>query len=303
MRFVRNRAKPDWGIGVVATEADSSLDVLFEGVGHRRLAKSFGGLIEVADSEVPPEHPLRTRQHWPKLGRDAKRAEATRELPGRFDGFIKEFLEMFPGGLQSPECDATERTPKVEASNYARKELDAGVLDGLLESGEFTDIVQRARRSLGKVSLAVPSELMKLRDVPLSAHPEVARAIVRLVKAGNETPAALEDFATVLAPHGAAKWTVASLLPFLLDPAHWPFVKPTFIERAAKATDIDIEYEPRPNARTYELVRDLYEHVATALGDRGLAPRDFIDVQTFLWVASGMARETRDLRATKAQKR
>jgi hypothetical protein len=35
------------------------------------------------------------------------------------------------------------------------------------------------------------------------------------------------------------------------------------------------------------------------LGERGFAPRDFIDVQTFLWVASGMAREASEERALK----
>ena len=108
-----------------------------------------------------------------------------------------------------------------------------------------------------------------------------------------------DPLAAVLAPHGAAKWPIVSLLPFLLDPEHWPFVKPTFIERAARATGIDVEYEPLPNARTCELVRDLYEQVAVTLGERGFAPRDFIDVQTFLWVASGMAREANEERARK----
>ncbi len=55
----------------------------------------------------------------------------------------------------------------------------------------------------------------------------------------------------------------------------------------------------QPNARTYELVRQLYEQVALILGERGFAPRDFIDVQTFLWVASGMKREVDEERARK----
>jgi len=38
---------------------------------------------------------------------------------------------------------------------------------------------------------------------------------------------------------------------------------------------------------------------APTLGDRGFAPRDFIDVQTFLWVASGMKRELHEQRDRK----
>jgi hypothetical protein len=95
----------------------------------------------------------------------------------------------------------------------------------------------------------------------------------------------------VLQPHGAAKWPVCSLIPFLLRPEEWPFVKPTAIERAEAATGIDVEYQAQPNARTYALVRELYEAVGALLKERGMDPRDCIDVQTFLFVGSGMAAE------------
>jgi hypothetical protein len=299
MRFVRHSTNSSWGIGAVAAEDASNQELLFEGVGYKKVAKSFHVLAELADDDVPANHPLRKLEGWPKVERDGKRAAAARDLPKRFDGFIKEFLARYPGGLHSPECDKEEREPKVQAAAYARKELDPAILDGLLASSDHKEVLQRARRSLSKVSLAFPNELMKFGDTPTSAEKDVAVRIVRLVKAGAQTPAALAQLAAALAPHGAAKWPIVSLLPFLLDPEHWPFVKPTFIQRAEKATGIDVEYDANPNARTYELVRDLYAHVFAALVERGLAPRDFIDVQTFLWVASGMARERDDQRAKK----
>jgi hypothetical protein len=299
MRFVRNSAKTEWGLGVVAGEDAKNLDILFEQGGYYKVAKRFPGLLEIADVDVPADHRLRKREDWPEIGRDGKRAEAKRNLPKHFDKFIREFLAHFPGGLQSPECDGEERSYKLKAGQDARQELQPEVLDGLLSSGQYTEIVQRARRSMARVNLAFPNELMKFGDVPESVHQELAERLVQLVKAGKETPAALERLAATLMPYGAAKWTIVSLLPFLLDPEHWPFVKPTFIERAVNATGIDVEYQPQPNARTYELIRQLYELVAVTLGDRGFAPRDFIDVQTFLWVASGMKRELHEQRERK----
>jgi hypothetical protein len=299
VRFVRHPKKAEWGIGVVAGEDAANVDILFEGVGYRKLAKAFQGLLEIADVELPADHRLRKRENWPQLQRDAQRADARRELPRRFDGFLKEFLQFFPLGLRSQECDDQERNYKVQASEYAREQLDPSRLDELLESGQYSEILRRTGRSLGKVNLAFPNDLSKFAEIPPAAHLLVAERIVRLVKAGEHTPVALEELAVALAPHGAAKWPIVSLLPFLLDPKHWPFVKPTSIERVAKATGIDVEYDPHPNARTYGLVRDLYEHIANALNEGGQAPRDFIDVQTFLWVASGMARDLRDQRARK----
>jgi len=234
IRFVRNAARPEWGLGAVASENPTSFDVLFEGVGHRNISKSFKSLIDVSESDVPRDHRLRSREDWPKVERDAKRALAKLELPKRFDAFVKEFFAFFPTGLRSAECDREERDYKVEASEHARKDLSPGAVDELLAAGNHTEIVHRVRRAISKVNLVFPNELMKFGDIPPESHPEVAQRIVALVKAGKDTPTALEALAEVLAPHGAAKWTIVSLLPFLLDPEQWPFVKPTFIERGVK---------------------------------------------------------------------
>ena len=91
MRFVRNSAKREWGLGVVAGEDAKNLDILFDEGGYHKVAKTFPGLQEIADADVPPEHRLRKREDWPEIDRDGKRAEAKRNLPKRFDTFIREF--------------------------------------------------------------------------------------------------------------------------------------------------------------------------------------------------------------------
>jgi hypothetical protein len=296
MQFFRHPMKPEWGLGVVAGKDPANINLLFEGMGYKKIAKSFKGLVEVADGEVAADHPARNERGWPRIDRDGRRADATRGLPGRFDGFVKEFMDAFPDGLRSEACDGQERDHKVAASAFAREELSLDVIEPLLASGAYGEIMARAHRCMAKVNLAYPNELLKFKGIPPSAHREVAEQIVRLVQAGRQTPAALEELGRVLAPYGAAKWPVVSLLPFLLDPGSWPFVKPTSAKAAVEATGFDVEYSPSPNARTYELIRDLHEHVGKILGERGLAPRDLIDVQTFLWVASGMRRVLRGKR-------
>lgn len=294
---------PQWGLGVVASEEGCNLDVLFEAVGHKRVQRSFAKLVEVPEAEVPLGHVLRSRQEWPKVAGNAARAKARRDLPARFEGFVQEFLARFPAGLSSPDCDATERNYKWKAVEYARETLAPDTLRALLAAGEHEEILRLTRRVLGKTNLAFPNELMKFDDIPSSARPAVAERVVALVTAGERTPEALQAFAETLRPHGAHKWTICSLIPFLLTPDQWPFVKPKAIERTVEATGIDVEYEPMPNARTYRLIHELYEQVFALLTERGLKPRDAIDVQTFLWVASGMAREMREAKAGRAAKK
>jgi hypothetical protein len=277
-------------LGVLVAEDALNFHIVFEGGGRHTIAKAFKGMVEVADSELPADHRARNEEDWPKFERDGKRAGAKRDLPKRFDAFVKEFNEAFPDGLRSKACEDDERSSKVAASAYARTELAPEVLDDLLARGEHGEILKRTHRCLGKVNLSFPNELMKLKDAPEPAGQLVAERIVGLVRASDQTPAALEQLADALARFGAAKWPIVSLLPFLLDPERWPFVKPTSLNRAAAAMGIDVEYEPRPNARTYELIRDLYQDVASAMREQGLEPRDLIDVQTFLSVASGARR-------------
>jgi hypothetical protein len=298
MRFVRHAGMPDWGLGVVASDDGSSLDVLFEGIGHKRVVQGFAKIVDVPDADVSPDHRLRRRDDWPKIARDGARAQARRDLPKRFEGFVREFLDMYPEGLHSPACESNERGYKWKAVEYARATLVPDLLAELMRSNGHTEIIRLTRRVLGKTNLAFPNELMKFDDLPESAHESVAGRLVELVSAEERTPEALQSLAESLRPHGAHKWTLCSLIPFLLAPEKWPFVKPTAIERCATATGIDVEYEPMPNARTYRLVRDLYETMFNLLTDRGFRPRDAIDVQTFLWIGSGMAREMREARAT-----
>lgn len=292
MRFVRHAGKPEWGLGVVAAEDGAKLRVLFEDAGYKVLAAGFPAIMDVPASDVSADHPLRDPDRWPQAERDSRRAKAKRALPSRFDDLVKVFLESNPGGLQSEACDAEERDYKWKGVADARETLEPTKLAELLAAGEYDEIMKRTRRTLGKVNLAFPQELMKFADVPTEALPVVAERVVRLAAADPEsTPAALERLATALGPHGAARWPVVSLIPFLLRPESAPFVKPTAVQRAADAIGIDVEYDAKPNARTYRLVVEMCELVAELLADRGMPARDFIDVQTFLWFATGMARE------------
>ena len=164
MRFVRNRSMPEWGLGVVASNDGCNLDVLFEAAGHKRIQRSFANLVDVADNDVEPTHPLRQREEWPRVAGDVARAKAKRALPMRFESLMQEFLTRYPGGLRSEECEALERRYKWNAVEYARKVLNAGELATLLSSGKHEEILRLTRRVLGKTNLAFPNELMKFDD-------------------------------------------------------------------------------------------------------------------------------------------
>lgn len=68
MRFVRHTGMPHWGLGIVLSERACAVDILFEGVGYKRLTPGFPKLVGVADADVSPHHPLRERARRDKRG-------------------------------------------------------------------------------------------------------------------------------------------------------------------------------------------------------------------------------------------
>jgi hypothetical protein len=227
MRFVRHVKAADWGLGVVASEDSGKLKVIFEFAGTKTLSAKVPFLAAVSDADVPAGHRLRDQSRWLEVERDALRATAIKQLPAKFDSFVAEFLRAYPEGFRSPRYEAEERAYKLRAGDYAREQLQATDIDALVEEGRYLEVIGRAKRVLGKTNLAFPNELMKFADIPESSHRLVAERLRDLIHLGDRTPEALEVLALALRPHEFAKWTICTLLPFLLDPSRWPFVKPT----------------------------------------------------------------------------
>jgi len=77
-------------------------------------------------------------------------------------------------------------------------------------------------------------------------------------------------------------WPVVTVFGFIAQPDRHIFVKPNTLRAAARAYGFDLEYQSRPNWRTYSSVLEFAALVSR--DQRDLGPRDMIDVQSFLWV-------------------
>jgi len=89
--------------------------------------------------------------------------------------------------------------------------------------------------------------------------------------------------------------TASDLFPFLAQPDRHMFLKPNVTRVAAAQYGVDLPYQSRPNWRTYASLLDLAHLVRT--DQRGLHPRDMIDVQSFLWVQGSDEYSGRTFRA------
>lgn len=77
-------------------------------------------------------------------------------------------------------------------------------------------------------------------------------------------------------------WPLVTVFGFIAKPRVHIFLKPTATRLAAEKYGFDFEYESRPNWTTYRSLLDFARQVRE--DTQGLAPRDMIDLQSFMWV-------------------
>jgi hypothetical protein len=77
-------------------------------------------------------------------------------------------------------------------------------------------------------------------------------------------------------------WPVLTVFPFIAQPTLHMYLKPVVTRVAADAYEFEFTYSARPTWRTYVSLLEFARRVRRDVRD--LRPRDFIDIQSFLWV-------------------
>ena len=220
---------------------------------------------------------------WRRLHDDAGKADP------RYFGYAgarSRFLKFFPNGFHSDGFLSQERDYKLEA----KTKLDATApLAEALNGGGFGEAVLSVYRATNMLS---PFE--KTWVANMVRGPD-ADAFVRAAAgfAHDGTQAALRELEKVLEPHGCAKWTVATYLPFLWRPEAHMYLKPEATKDFAARVGHPLAslYEAQLTFDVYTSLLDLADETSNELSE--LTPCDRIDIQSFIWVV-GYYREDRE---------
>lgn len=201
----------------------------------------------------------------------------------------KKFLRAFPKGFTDPKYLNWERDYKWEAHELWSELLGSGTFSGLLQDKEYDEVARRALRVESRTNLLFSFEKMALRDAVRTA--EGARAFSLALYQWLHGARYIEDRFTEFVeavdalPRKQTRvltWPLATVFGFIAQPEQHIFLKPQITKAAALAYHFPFGYASRPNWATYENFLDFAEQVKTDLTD--LAPRDMIDVQSFIFV-------------------
>lgn len=201
----------------------------------------------------------------------------------------KKFLYYFPKGFADAKYYAWERGYKWEAHLAWERDLNKKEFQKLLSAKQYSEIALRAVRLETKTNLLFSFEKMALRDAvkPEEGAKAFAEGLYEYVYGKNSFQKRFENFAEVLdaLPRKQTRvrtWPLQTVFGFIADPGKHIFLKPQVTKMAAKKYGYNFQYHSKPNWETYKSLLDFAEQVRKDTSD--LKPRDFIDLQSFMWV-------------------
>jgi hypothetical protein len=296
--LVKHPQRQEWGPGRILEVHGRTLTIYFRDAREDKAGEAVKRInLDHATLEVPDE------QSDPWLDSLPPIKDGKLDLPRprwTLTQAIEHFMREFPLGFDDPsylgDRNTGERQYKWHAHELFVSLLGTGEGNRLLNVGEIQAVTKRALTVIGSVNLLAPQEQMALRDGlrNSNAATEFFRSLFDLLAAAGPEKELFEAYISALnslpAEEGRARvatWPVLTVLPFLANPQCFMFLKPEVTKRAADTLAFNLQYDSKLNWITYEsllrMSRILMDHL------RPLGARDWIDVQSFIWVTERIA--------------
>ena len=296
--LIRHPARPEWGPGKVLQVKGRKLwihfrddDQIYRTISTKKLA------LPLAAEQTDPH-----LDYLPPFRGDGFESGAKRV---GIEALRRSFLRSFPAGFHDPDYlgrvrpdtgeEVGERNYKWRAHERYVELLGEGRAEELLAAGQIDLLTERACRVVSQeLNLLSRFEDMAFRD-GLSADPIAAQrfftALLPFIAAEHPRKdlfdALAEAFVGLPAEEGKARvatWPVLTILPFLARPDLFVLVKPEVTKQCAERLPFDIQYSSQLRWLTYERILKMSDYLREKLSD--LMPRDYIDVQSLIWVVA-----------------
>jgi len=224
------------------------------------------------------------------LGGKASRAPKPVKRPAHdLDQAIAWFVAEYPGRFEDERFVKDEVAHKRAAHQLFADRLGNGGGERLLADGNGaeigtlldalyhqTNIPSRLEITAAHDGLKDPAAASRLLEALLALLDSPgADAFQRLTKAVGALPIPAEGSKVLT-------WPNVTILPFLADPSRFIVTKPEVTKHAAARMGLDLLYSTAVKWDTYDRVLEMSRRLLESLAPLGA--KDFIDVQSFVWV-------------------
>jgi len=283
-------SKPDWGPGKVLSMENKYANILFRDDPDQLLRKfpPASDVLKNAESQSDPLLDNLTRDYFKEYsGSKYKRLTIVEA--------VKKFLKKFPKGFYDPKYldnpKLNERAVKLKASEKYKALLKENDLKELIKEKNTEELSKIHCSVLVGLPLLSPQETLFFKECSMDKESfllfiEALSRVLDSKRFNKEVMATY--FEAVLGLNSAINsdkpltWQVATIFPFLAMPNTHMFLKPTVIKEAADRLGFELNYDAKPNRRTYESLMKMSDIYMEQIKE--LKPRDYIDIQFFLSV-------------------
>ncbi len=289
--YVINPRMPEWGPGKILEVRGSTVRVYFRDIVEERR----GDAVKTIKTTVVKLEPAGIA-HDPLLDGFAE-STGTRKrsrLPRlTLDQGIGVSKSHFHGGFDDAKYRSSEgeRLYKEQTHELWKETLGGDTGEQLLQAGGVKELTTRLLRVEAKLDLLSKYEKIALRNGLADPTPALSffERLFDLIRGGELRAETFEPYCHAVrqlpAGEGRARvftWPIATLFPFVARPDCFMFLKPDVTNACADNLAIDLQYRSDPNWITYEKLMELADFLLSQL--RPLGARDYIDVQSFIWV-------------------
>ena len=299
--LVMHPEQPGWGPGRILAMRGTQVTVYFRDIRHERVDQAIRTLdqryVQLQLAAVQSDPFL---DNLPPYADGAFRHNPDKRvtLAEGIESFHARFPLYFddPAYLTAP--DTQERAYKWAAHERFVGSLGNGQLRSLLDEGAIGEARTRILAVEGPTNMLAVFEKAAFRDALQDdvAASRYFKALAAVLEAPAPEPASfsaflrsVEDLPAETGKTSPAKWTIATIMPFLAQPHRFMFLKPEVTKECAARLMFDLGYTTQLSWPTYSRLLTMSHHLLDELSRFGA--RDYIDVQSFIWViGSGHAR-------------
>jgi hypothetical protein len=201
----------------------------------------------------------------------------------------RKFLRFFPKGFRDKTYLEWERGYKWRAHQEWQSALNHRAYRSKLSQGQFLEIGTEAINIESRTNLLFSFEKMAIRDALKSERGarDFAEGLYALLYGPGSLQNKFTRWCEVVAalPRKQSRvltWPVATVFGFIAQPETHMFLKPTVTRLAAEEYGFNFGYRSGPSWKIYSSLLEFAQEIKDDLHD--LRPRDFIDIQSFIWV-------------------
>lgn len=285
-----------WGRGKVLAVDHQNADVYFPSqAGTERGPEAKVRLQMLTRSDVQSDPAIDAIDFKPVAGGKVKAsAPRPRKRPEHdLEQAIEWFRKEYPGLFGDEKLAKDELTHKREAHGLYVDRLGEGRGRQLMaeangaEAGQVLDAIWRHTHIPSRFEITAAHDGLKDAGAALG----LLEALLDFLDAPGADAFARLSGAVAALPAPAAgsrvhTWPNVTILPFLADPSRFIVTKPEITKKVAARMGRDLLHSTAVKWDTYARVLDMSRALQETL--EPLGARDYIDVQSFVWVTRGL---------------